>query len=203
MMPGDQLTPVTMPRARRPLCRRASRRRSRRGTGCRRRRGPRPCDSRSSPSRSRRAWKRASKWSRPMMPSMAGLTGLECSLHRVEQRPQRPSVDGVVGDQARQRRARQPGRLEHRPLLGGAGEAAELRDELAHGAVAPAVGVMHHIGGDQPGSRSGVYQCGEVGSRRLPLLQPGAVAAVVAIVAAPVDGQRQVRVEPGVVVGDL
>ena len=86
-----------------------------------------------------------------MIPSCAGFTGFDCACIAASSRVRGLDVDDVAADQARQRRARQPGRLEHQALLGGGGETAELRDELAHGAVALAVGVMNRIGGDQPG----------------------------------------------------
>ena len=59
---------------------------------------------------SRRARKRASKWSRPMMPSADRLDRPGMLAHRVEQRRAEDLVDGIADDQVRERRAGQPGR---------------------------------------------------------------------------------------------
>ena len=143
---GDQSRPT--PRL--PPCRRASRRRSRRRRGCRRRRSPRSCGNRSSPSRSRAAAKRASKCSRPMMPSKAGCTGLEFSciassslpLHAGSIRPS--TTRRLSGSRAR------PRRVEHRLLLG----ALPLRPRNSATnsrtvRIAAIVGIVRDIGCDQ------------------------------------------------------
>ena len=114
--------------------------------------------------------KRASKWSRPMMPSMRRLDRLGVRLHRVEQRRAEDAMSTALSLIRLDSGARaSPVASSTRPCLAVRGEAAELGDELAHGAVALALGVMNHIGGDQPGKplRRIPVRRGRVG--RLPL----------------------------------
>ena len=70
-------------------------------------------------------------------------------LHGRQQLPARLGIDLPIDDEAAQRRAREPDRVEHCLLLRGAAQAAELGHELAHRPVAAIVGVVGDVGGDQ------------------------------------------------------
>ena len=181
MMPGDQLTPVTMRAARlslhllaEPAEGRLDEVRDAVVVADRR-----PCGSRSSPSRSRASRKRASKWSRPMMPSMRRLHRLRVRLHRREQRGcerscrRRCRRPGSTAARAPARSPRAPpsawrcrtGRGTRRRTRARCGRACDRRHEP-------------HRRRSAAAKRSGVYQCGEVGSDGFHFVQPGAVAAV-------------------------
>ena len=143
-MPGDQLTPVISRRLRPAPRRRASRRRFRTTI-----RDPvvvvhrRPCDSRSCPSRQPASREARLEVVAADDAEQRRLDRLGVRLHRVEQRAQRRLVDGVVrgsGSTA----ARAPGRSPRAPAFCFAvpERPRNSRDELAHGARPPALGVV-------------------------------------------------------------
>ena len=156
----------------------------------------RPCGSRSDsisqPSRSKRALKCVAADGA----EQRRLDRLGMRLHGVEQAGRLHRIDRLVGDSA-DSGARTARGLQHRLLLGAAGQPAELGDELADGAVAPAICIMGRIGGDQPleALRRIPVRRGRIGR---PPLRPGRIGRRDRrSLAEPIDGERQVRVEPG------
>ena len=147
---------------------------------------------------------RCCRWSLPMMPSCSGFTGALLHLHRGQQSFDRADVQAVAVAQRRERRSSQAGRLQHLLLLRRAAQAAELGDELAHRAVAAVVLVVGDVAGDQPLQ---VLRLVPVRGRRIgrPPLRPATDRSPRRSSTRPnqFDGERQVRVQPRVVVGDL
>ena len=125
-------------------------------------------------------------------------------LHAAQQVADHRAVDAGAVAQCRQRRARQPGRVEHGLLLRAARQPAELGDELTNGPVLTGVLVVRDVGGNQPLEvlrRVPVRRC-RIG--RPPLLPAFATAALRdRRLAEPAHGNVGVRVHPRVVVGEM
>ena len=114
-----------------------------------------------------------------MQPNNRGLTGRELLFIAASRVGDHAMIEvDAVGERG-QWRSRQVCGTKHGLLLGGAVQPAELGHQLAHGAHAPAIGVVGDVAGDEPFRCAAVYQWGEVGSDGFHFAHAGSVAGTV------------------------
>jgi hypothetical protein len=124
--------------------------------------------------------------------------------HRLQQRGDGIAVGPTAVEQIGERRARHPGGVEQRLLLDGARQPPEFRNKLADGATAALlVLVVGDVGGGQSLEPLTVIPVRGRRVGRQPLAPSRIGRPDLLPLAVPVDGQRQMGIEPGVVLGDL